>query len=61
MKAKVDEYLETRLNIRDGDSIFEEIHIHPSFGRRHEMDTRCWCLPERDVDEPQVIHHRIEH
>lgn len=34
-----------------------ERHVVPDFGRKHELDIRCWCQPRRDEDDPSVIVH----
>lgn len=38
------------------------IHVYPLFGREHDAGhgMNCWCQPERDVDEPNVIIHHAE-
>lgn len=36
-----------------------DTHVVPECDlRTHELTARCWCQPERDVEEPSVIAHQ---
>lgn len=38
----------------------EFIHVYPLFGREHIASAECWCEPEPDAEEPQVLIHHPE-
>lgn len=40
--------------------VADEQHVYPTFGREHVMTMECWCLPERDPEEPKVVIHHVE-
>ena len=45
----------------DFDDMPDNIHLYPLFGREHVMTTDCWCHPERDPTQPEVVIHNVEH
>lgn len=46
------------LDYRDVDG---SIHVLPLFGPAHDCEGECWCHPEPDATEPQVILHNVAH
>lgn len=44
-------------DMRDEDGT---VHVAPLIGREHDFDDHCWCHPERDKDEPQLVVHNLE-
>lgn len=37
------------------------VHVYPLFGREHKTDgTPCWCDPEPDYENPNVLIHHPE-
>jgi len=38
----------------------ENYHVYPTVGREHLFNDKCWCMPERDLEQKTVIIHNIE-
>jgi hypothetical protein len=35
-------------------------HVYPTFGREHEMTPECWCHPEPDDEQPNLLIHNVD-
>lgn len=37
------------------------IHVVPLIGPEHVCSETCWCHPEPDNDQPELIVHNVAH
>jgi hypothetical protein len=35
-------------------------HVYPLFGREHQMSPDCWCHPEPDEEQPNMLVHNVD-
>lgn len=37
----------------------ETVHVAPMFGPAHDMSRTCWCHPEADASQRDLVVHNI--
>lgn len=59
MVVRMHELYRSNWGVFDSPDDDDSVHVAPMFGPLHDMSRRCWCHPETDASEMNVVVHNI--